>query len=299
MRSPARVFNLYANCCPARLQFVAEARLLRADTALCGPVAQAIICLSCPARTHARTHSSGSLEAFLGGDDITRVLETKEWEREKVSYHVSLGSSLNKPNRARNAKKLFPPPYLGTNVPGFITHELRQRASIHSGLFCVYVQKHKKRVGLACLRQCNFDLQGQTRSRSPGFSESYKKVSGKNSRDICILPANFSLQCPDIFFLVFQNYLFFKIVRIRNICIVFFSSGAPHPMSEVRHRPVGPHPVLLRAGGPAQPRPHRTGLPARGEDAPQQAQAGHQVQAEEGRNRQTWPRMSLNRDDSG
>ena len=182
---------------------------------------------------------------------------------EKVSYHVSPGSSLNKPNRARNAKKLFPPPYLGTNVPGFITHELRQRASIHSGLFCVYVQKHKKRVGLACLRQCNFDLQGQTRSRSPGFSESYKKVSGKNSRDICILPANFSLQCPDIFFFVFQNYFFFKIVRpVYEIRHNVFS-GAPHPMSEIRHRPVGPHPVLLRARGPAQPRPHGARLPAR------------------------------------
>ncbi len=64
---------------------------------------------------------------------------------------------------------------------------------------------------------------------------------------------------------------------------VFFSlAGAPQPVPEVRHRFAGPHPVLLRAGGAAEPRPHGAGLPTRGEDAPKQAQAGHQVQAEEG-----------------
>ena len=54
-------------------------------------------------------------------------------------------------------------------------------------------------------------------------------------------------------------------------------------MSEIRHGPAGPHAVLDRAGDPAQPRPHGARLPARRAHAPQQAQARHQVQAEEGR----------------
>ena len=66
---------------------------------------------------------------------------------------------------------------------------------------------------------------------------------------------------------------------------MFFSrscSGAAQPVPEVRDGPPGPHPVLLRTGDPPEPRPHRTHLPARGEDAPQQAQTGNQVQAKEG-----------------
>ena len=61
--------------------------------------------------------------------------------------------------------------------------------------------------------------------------------------------------------------------------------GTAEPVPEVRDCAAGPHALLLRAGGAAEPRPHGTGLPARGEDAPQQAQAGNQVQAEEGEER--------------
>ena len=54
-------------------------------------------------------------------------------------------------------------------------------------------------------------------------------------------------------------------------------------MPKVRDCAAGPHAVLVRAGGAAQPRPHRPRLLARGEDDAQQAQAGHQVPPEEGR----------------
>ena len=68
-------------------------------------------------------------------------------------------------------------------------------------------------------------------------------------------------------------------------CYPLFSpfAGVAQPVPKVRDRAAGPHPVVVRAGGAAQPRPHGPRLLARGEDDAQQAQAGHQVQTEEGR----------------
>ena len=64
-------------------------------------------------------------------------------------------------------------------------------------------------------------------------------------------------------------------------------SGAAQPVPEVRDRAAGPHAVVVRAGGAAQPRPHRPRLLPRREDDPQQAQARHQVQTEKGRKNTT------------
>ena len=68
-------------------------------------------------------------------------------------------------------------------------------------------------------------------------------------------------------------------------CYPLFSpfAGVAQPVPKVRDRAAGPHPVVVRAGGAAQPRPHGPRLLARGEDDAQQAQVGHQVQTEEGR----------------
>ena len=60
-------------------------------------------------------------------------------------------------------------------------------------------------------------------------------------------------------------------------------SGVAQPVPKVRDRAAGPHAVVVRAGGAAQPRPHRPRLLARREDDAQQAQAGHQVPTEEGK----------------
>ena len=54
-------------------------------------------------------------------------------------------------------------------------------------------------------------------------------------------------------------------------------------MPKICNRPFGSHPVLRGARDFAQPRPHGASLPARRENAPQQAQTSHQVQTEKGR----------------
>jgi hypothetical protein len=56
-------------------------------------------------------------------------------------------------------------------------------------------------------------------------------------------------------------------------------------VSGLRHRSSGPHEELVRAGGAPESRPHGTGVRARGQDAPEQAQARHQAPAEKGRAR--------------
>ena len=59
-------------------------------------------------------------------------------------------------------------------------------------------------------------------------------------------------------------------------------SGAAEAGDELRDCFAGPHAELGRAGDTPQPRPAGARLPARREDDAQQAQARHQVQAEEG-----------------
>ncbi len=53
-------------------------------------------------------------------------------------------------------------------------------------------------------------------------------------------------------------------------------------MPKVRDGLVGPHEVVLRVGGLVESRPDGAGLSTRRANAPQQAQVGHQVQAEKG-----------------
>ena len=55
------------------------------------------------------------------------------------------------------------------------------------------------------------------------------------------------------------------------------SSGAKKTSDELRHCSPGPHPELGGAGDPAEPRPGRARLPARGADDAAKAQTCHQI----------------------
>ena len=57
--------------------------------------------------------------------------------------------------------------------------------------------------------------------------------------------------------------------------------GATETSYELCNSIVGPHQELWRAGDTIEPRPGGPGVPTRGQDDAQQAQAGNQVQTEE------------------
>ena len=54
-------------------------------------------------------------------------------------------------------------------------------------------------------------------------------------------------------------------------------------MSKICHCLIRPHAVVHRAWNTSKPRPNGTGLPTWRENAPQQTQTSHQIQAEKGR----------------
>ena len=83
--------------------------------------------------------------------------------------------------------------------------------------------------------------------------------------------------------LICKHFQTQKLSKTKTLfCTTIYFSGAAEAGDELRDCFAGPHAELGRAGDTPQPRPAGARIPARREDDAQQAQARHQVQAEEG-----------------